>query len=459
MISTDLGAVTAYGYARDHGWEGTELEFGEYLANVATNAQAAADAADEAVDAKDEALASVSEIKNLLPEIQTVTLNGVTLTNLGGGKYSLTGTSTADTNITFFTDASNVPAWMTRGREYYVALQGVVSNRCRFIVTTRPGYSSIARARDYLVSFEAPSSSGMMIALNVDNGVTFDEVFSPVIVEKSYFPNMYLPKQEIVVSKDGSGDFSTIREAIDYANEYEGTTIRILPGSYNLVTEYGDAYLDSLSESNPDYGMYLGNGVKIICSPRANIYFDYDGDNEWVVRNFSPFNTGNKIGYEVVGMRITARNCRYIMHDDPLWPDKMNFSHNIWRDCYFEIFPSPQVASWPNHQIIGGGFGYNTLIEIDSCIFNAHYSGVDYYSSLSYHNDVSGQVSARSRLTVKNCYFASGNRLILEGYGASTEKSDVVICGNSFGNANTDIVYSSANADNMMVYQFNNQSR
>lgn len=45
MISTDLGVVTAYGYARDHDWQGTEDEFGEYLANVATNAQAAANSA------------------------------------------------------------------------------------------------------------------------------------------------------------------------------------------------------------------------------------------------------------------------------------------------------------------------------------------------------------------------------------------------------------------------------
>ena len=231
------------------------------------------------------------------------------------------------------------------------------------------------------------------------------------------------------------------------------------PGSYNLVQEFGSSYLDALSDQNPDYGMYLGNGVKMIFSPRASVYFDYLGSNEWVVRNFSPFNTGNHIGYEVEGLNISAHNCRYIMHDDPLWPDKMKFSRNVWRNCYFEMFPSPQVASWVNHQIIGGGFGYNNIIEIDSCIFNDHYNGVDHYSSVSYHNDVSTQTSSRSYLTIKNCYFANGNRVVLEGYGSSTEMSLAIVCGNSFEDASTDIVYDSTNANNIAVFKYNNESR
>lgn len=398
-------------------------------------------------------------VVNLLPELASTTVNGLTLTSLGNDQYTLTGTATADTNITFFTDAGNVPSWLNRGKDYYAALLGVTSTRCRLTVAARPGYAAIVNARNNLTKFTMPLTGGVLVALNIDGGVTYDEKFSPVIIAKSYFSDIYLPKREIIVAADGSGDFTTIKQAIEYANNYEGTTIRILPGSYDLVAEFGDSYLDALSDNNPDYGLYLGNGVKIICSPLANIQFDYDGDNEWVVRNFSPFNTGNNIGYQVEGMHITAHNCRYIMHDDPLWADKMKFSHNVWRNCYFEIYPSPQVSSWVNHQIIGGGFGYNNLIEIDSCIFNAHYSGVDNYSSVSYHGDVSGQTGSRSRLTIKNCWFADGNRVILEGYGASTVKSEVVVDGNSFKNASADIVYDSSNADNMTVYRFNNESR
>lgn len=402
---------------------------------------------------------ALAKVANILPEIETITSNGVTLTNNSDGSYTLTGTATADTNITFYTSATDVSNWLERGKKYYAIIQGLNSGGARFIVTTRPGYVFLARTRGTLVSFEVPSSGGMMIAINIDVGSTFDDTICPVIFEKSYFPEIYLPKREITVAKDGTGDFSSIKYAIAYANEFEGTTIRIQAGSYDLVAEFGKAYLDGLSDNNPDYGLYLGNGVKIICSPRAHLYFDYDGTNEWVVRYFSPFNTSNYIGYEVIGMNIGAHNCRYIVHDDPLWGTKENFSHNVWKDCYFEMFPSPQVASWVNHQIIGGGFGYNTLIDVDSCIFNAHYSGVDHYSSLSYHNDVSGATGAKSMLTVKNCYFADGNRIILQGYGAATEKSNAVICGNSFGDASTDIVYDSSSADNIAVYQFNNESR
>lgn len=401
--------------------------------------------------------ARLSAICNVLPEIPSTTVNGIELTNIGNGQYTITGTATADTNITFFTSASDVPDFLERGGKYSATLQG--AKVARFIITTRPGYAFLATAKNYLAQFEVPSDGGMMIALNLDGGATYDETITPIIVRDGYFPQLYLPKKTIVVSNNvAEGDFGKIRDAVNYANKHKGTTIIIKEGSYDLVSEFGQSYLDGLSDSNPDYGIDLGNEVKIICSPRANIYFDYDGTNEWVVRYFSPFNTLNS-SYEVVGMHIIAHNCRYIVHDDPRWPDKTNFSHNVWRECYFEIFPSPQVESWVNHQIIGGGFGTNTLIEFDACIFNAHYSGVERYSSLSYHNDVSGWSGSRSFLAIKNCYFANGNRVIIQGYGNSTEKSQVIIAGNSFEDVTTDILYMSSDADNIDVYQYNNQSR
>lgn len=404
----------------------------------------------------------ITDVVNLLPEKESESKNGLTLTNIGNGMYTLIGTASADTNFEIFRNANAIPEWMHNGEEYYMKLDGISKLGCRLLAARMPGFGIIGttgETRNCVSKFTAPESGGLLIAINVDIGTVLNEIITPVMLKKNYFTNIYLPKQKVIVSKDDTGDFSTIKAAIEYANNYRNTTIRIMPGTYNLVEEFGDAYLDSLSNNNPDYGLRLGNGVHIICSPRASIYFDYDGTNEWVVRYFSPFNVGKEPGYIVEGMRITAHNCRYIMHDDPVAADKMAFSHHVWKDCYFEIFPSPQVASWPNHQIIGGGFGYNTLIDIDSCIFNAHYSGVDHYSSLSYHNDVSGAKDALSRLTVKNCYFSAGNRIILEGYGASTRMSEAVICGNSFGNALTDIVYDSTNANNITVYQFNNQSR
>ena len=401
--------------------------------------------------------ARLSAICNVLPEIPSTTVNGIELTNIGNGQYTITGTATADTNITFFTSASDVPDFLERGGKYSATLQG--AKVTRFIITTRPGYAFLATAKNYLAQFEVPSDGGMMIALNLDGGATYDETITPIIVRDGYFPQLYLPKKTIVVSNNvAEGDFGKIRDAVNYAKKHKGTTIIIKEGSYDLVSEFGQSYLDGLSDSNPDYGIDLGNEVKIICSPRANIYFDYDGTNEWVVRYFSPFNTLNS-SYEVVGMHIIAHNCRYVVHDDPRWPDKTNFSHNVWRECYFEIFPSPQVESWVNHQIIGGGFGTNTLIEFDACIFNAHYSGVERYSSLSYHNDVSGWSGSRSFLAIKNCYFANGNRVIIQGYGNSTEKSQVIIAGNSFEDVTTDILYMSSDADNIDVYQYNNSSR
>ena len=203
----------------------------------------------------------------------------------------------------------------------------------------------------------------------------------------------------------------------------------------------------------------LGNGIELIFAPNAYVSFDYDGTNDWVIANFSPFNTANDLGYTIDGLHCTAHNCRYILHDDPRPGVKDRYSKNVIRNCYFELFPSTEYSSWVNHQIIGGGLSDSNTIIIENCIFNDHFSGVTRYSSVSYHNSTSGSSSFESRIIVKDNFFADGNLLAFEGYGNSTAKTKVIVTNNCFENANTDITYSPASADNMNIYRWNNASR
>lgn len=288
------------------------------------------------------------------------------------------------------------------------------------------------------------------INLIIMNGETYDTTVS-VRVESSGDS-----KRTITVAKDGTGDYTKITDAVKEAVKSYGTTVIVKPGNYDLVAEYGEAYLDSLDGG--DYGMMLQNGVTLLFAPTAYVTFDYDGQNTWIIQNFAPFNTGNNLGFTVDGLNCMARNCRYIFHDDPRPGNKDKYSYNIYRNCRLEMYPSPDYAQWVNHQIIGGGLGDATSVLIENCVFIDHFSGVTEYPSVSYHNSTSGNQHYESRVTVKDCYFADGNTLEFEGYGSATEKTQVIITNNCLQNPETDIIYDST-VDNMEVLKWNNAGR
>lgn len=262
--------------------------------------------------------------------------------------------------------------------------------------------------------------------------------------------------RKLIVAKDGSGDYTTIKAAVADAVATYGTTVIVKPGTYDLVQEFGETYLDNLSSG--DYGMMLMNGINLVFAPNAYVTFNYDGANTWVIQNFAPFNTGNNLGFTLDGLNIVGQNCRYLVHDDPRPGDKENYSKNVYKNCYFEQYPSPSYSTWVNHQIIGGGLGDATHVIIENCVFVNHLSGVDRYASVSYHNSTSENEHYESRITVKDCWFDDGNLLVFEGYGDAEEKTKVLVNNNRFGNPATDIIYSSTNGDNMQVLKWGNVS-
>lgn len=292
----------------------------------------------------------------------------------------------------------------------------------------------------------------IVFRLIIFNGTTYNSNVKVNVHTKDNARRTYF------VAKDGTGDFSTIKEAVEEAVKYLNSTVIIKEGQYNLVEEFGESFLDNLQGDY--YGMILKNGITLQFSPMAYVSFDYDGQNTWIIENFSPFNTGNDIGFTIDGLNMAGRNCRYLIHDDPRPNEKERYSYNTYKNCNLTMYPSPQYANWKNHQIIGGGLGDNTQIVIDSCIFHDIFTeDVQGYSAVSYHNSSSGSQHYQSNIVVKNCIFHDKNRLVFEGYGDATEKTSVMVIGNNFQNAQTDIVYSNLSADNMNLYQWNNVSR
>jgi hypothetical protein len=389
------------------------------------------------------------------------THNGLTFSAVDG-TVTVDGTSTGVAFYDLFRLLTNPKEFPLKAGHTYVlrfadeTLSPLIYKQVEYKVSSSSGNTSLYsknKLSDYVVFTVPDTLYDFYVRLVCESsGVTYANKKISFTIEE-----ITDKKDVIVVDVNGGGDFTSLKAGIEYAMLNYGTRVIVKRGTYNLVTEFGKSYLDSLSGN--DFGIMLGNGIEIMFAPNAYVTFDYDGTNEWIIQNFSPFNTANDLGYTIDGLHCTAHNCRYILHDDPRPGVKNRYSKNVIRNCYFELFPSPQYPNWVNHQIIGGGLGDSTVVEIENCIFNDHFSGASSYSSVSYHNSTSGNAQYESRIVVKDCYFMDGNNLTFEGYGASTLKTKVIATNNNLENGEASIIYNNTAADNMTLYKWNNHAR
>ena len=225
----------------------------------------------------------------------------------------------------------------------------------------------------------------------------------------------------IKVSKDGTGDYSSLTEAIVAGTKFYNTHIYVMPGTYNIIEEYetlyGSDFFTNYSDSTPNTGIILYNNVIIEFSPNAYIICNYQGNNSYVQNRFAPFVAG-PYGFTLINAHITDNNVRYSVHDER--SNNTDYYHNKYLGCHF-IHNKGTGTGYI--QALGGGLGVNGLIEIDNCIFES----VDYPTSaiVSWHNSISD--GARSQIFIRNSIIKGSIRF--SWYGSSTLISTMVVTG------------------------------
>lgn len=250
-----------------------------------------------------------------------------------------------------------------------------------------------------------------------------------------------------VVDINGTGDFTKITDAVAEATQYNNSIIYIMPGTYDLVSEYGAATLEALDN---DITMVLKNNVHIIGSPDALITFNYTGANTYVNQYISVFQSGAS-GFTLEGVNIESSNIRYCVHDER--SANTDLYNNYYINCHMEHDNSNNTA-FPSTQCIGGGLGTNGNITVDSCYFStiATTWGA---AALSYHNSVSAD--AKNKIVVKNCYLDDDNIFRFTWYGTSTKITEIYVNNNSMGGSiEIRAENSSALVNNIDVKQWNN---
>ena len=252
----------------------------------------------------------------------------------------------------------------------------------------------------------------------VDNFKTTNNT-SIVDIEKAIKP--------IYVKKDGTGDFTRLIDAIEEAEKTMNIKVYVSAGEWDLIEELGEEFLETVSSSKR--GIYLKNGIHLICSSRSVIKCNYTGTRAETIEWLSAFNAG-PYGFTLENARIETSNIRYTVHDERD-SDGDQYT-NIYKNCFMKHTRMNGYA-----QCIGGGLGLDGHVIIDGCKF-VNSEGDDSVV-VSYHNSGDGywegtaSKGAQSNVEVANSWF-SGTFSALT-FGQSTKDTNFLVHGNTFASA------------------------
>ena len=159
----------------------------------------------------------------------------------------------------------------------------------------------------------------------------------------------YIRRYDLVVAKDGSGDFLTVQEAIDAVPDYRkaGRTriyIRngvyqeklVLPESKQGVTFIGEDVEKTILTYDDFAGRKNRFGENKGTSGSASFYIygtDFHACNITFQNSAGP--VGQAVAVLAAGDRLVFDNCRFLGHQDTLYPFGKQ-SRQLYRDCYIE---------------------------------------------------------------------------------------------------------------------------
>lgn len=208
----------------------------------------------------------------------------------------------------------------------------------------------------------------------------------------------YLPKRIFYCGQDRP--YTTLKSAIEAATSVMDGVLYVDSGIYDLIEEFGSDYFDSLTSTSDLAGLSLRNRIHIVFSPNAVVKCHYTGNNEWVMKMFSPFNAG-KYGFTIENLKLEASRCRYAIHDE--YASDKDVSKSKYVNCSIK-FDNTNNPYW-SKTIIGGGLGCATEIDIQGCTFECVGDGAAVY----YHQVAGGSVTDyASVINIKNNYIVSG---------------------------------------------------
>lgn len=259
------------------------------------------------------------------------------------------------------------------------------------------------------------------------------------------------------VEKDGTGDFTTIKSALETAVVYPNSIVKVGQGTFDLIDEFGADYFANL-DAVGNSGLQLYNDITVEFTSNTLATCHYAGSNENVMRYFSPFNlnktNGRPGGFTLKNLHLECSNVRYGVHDES---NASNTSYcNKYLNCVMKVDNRNNTA-FSARQCIGGGLGSSSEIIIKDCIFESVVNeGTAGTGIVSYHNGGTG----RSDIIIKDCYFKGNDTVKASWHGTSTKVSTMTVSGCSMGmNPYNQAETSGDTVENMELITWNNEIR
>lgn len=265
---------------------------------------------------------------------------------------------------------------------------------------------------------------------------------------KYTLPDLVESENIIIVDANGNGDYTSLTQAL-YDNVNSGVNIKVLPGVYNIVSEYvaifGQSAVDNMADSDSatfkgfQYGAIIRNR-KITFEPGSHIICDWTGHTVDGTHRFSAI----RVDYncELIGLDLVATGTFYAIHDD-YGLDGIPYTVK-YENCRVE------GINLTNANCIGGGCQKFSRHTLKNCYFNNNLTNS---ATVRYHN--TNDDGAEPEIYVSNCYF--NNWFTPRWYGAQTSKMRVYV-----NNCHARAIYkmaesSSYDVDNVELYKWNNE--
>lgn len=261
------------------------------------------------------------------------------------------------------------------------------------------------------------------------------------IKNKQAIDNIPIPEDttSVILDITGNGDFTSYDEAIRYCISNHKNLI-IKPGKY-IVENFNNVYID--------FNIKGYSGAIIIAN--------YTGNDENIIKNFSPINFArfNNTEISIENLTIECTNVRYCIHDE-MGGGFKNYIHKI-KNCKL-IHNSPSSSIWNEPRCIGGGIGINGLVEIENCIFDCKLQ-----SACDYHTDYSSETGQNSledssKVIINNCYSSTStcSSTCLQGEGYKNVKNEMYVS-NSFLKSLPYQNKNNSKYDNFIMNEWNNK--
>lgn len=230
-------------------------------------------------------------------------------------------------------------------------------------------------------------------------------------------------RTEYTVKKDGTGDFSTLSEAVKSVgsgSKEKPKTIYIYSGEYDILQELGgDAWLRTVETTNSErMGIELPDYVNVIGIGDVRLKLEVPDDK-------TTGNTSKRISilncwkHNVIkNLKLTVRNTRYAVHDET-----NNQFHNndmTYIDCVFE-HKGNKSGVWGSTQAYAAGMGSGGNYLFDNCTFKSNTLPFSMHDNFNVESN---------RVKITKCTFITGageDTIRFGSYGTGAKKSVVTI--------------------------------